>query len=40
MAHLTSGAANFTPKRTDEDDEFYMIVDLHDREHPKEVGRW
>jgi hypothetical protein len=22
------------------DDQFYMIVDIRDREHPKEVGRW
>lgn len=39
-AHLTTGAADFTPKRATGDDQFYMIVDLHDREHPKEIGRW
>ncbi|HEV8019856.1 MAG TPA: hypothetical protein VGP41_01260 [Candidatus Lustribacter sp.] len=40
QAHITSGAADFIPKRATEDDQFYMIVDLHDREHPKEIGRW
>ncbi len=39
LAHITSGAADFTPKRS-EDDEFYRIVDISDLAHPKEVGRW
>jgi hypothetical protein len=39
LAHLTSGAADFTPKRNS-DDQFYRIVDISDPAHPKEVGRW
>jgi hypothetical protein len=38
-AHLTTGSADFTPKRTN-DDQFYMTVDLTDPAHPKEAGRW
>lgn len=39
LLHVTGGAADFTPKRS-EDDEFYRIVDVSDPVHPKEVGRW
>ncbi len=39
VAHITSGAADFTPNRK-EDDEFYRIVDISDLAHPKEIGRW
>ena len=38
-AHISSGAADFEPKDP-RDYQFYMIVDLEDRENPKEVGRW
>ena len=39
LLHVTGGAADFTPKRS-EDDQFYRIVDISDPAHPKEVGRW
>jgi hypothetical protein len=39
LAHITSGAADFTPNRSS-DDEFYRIVDIADPAHPHEVGRW
>jgi hypothetical protein len=39
FAHLSTGAADFTP--TDpHDDQFYMIVDVRDPRRPREVGRW
>jgi hypothetical protein len=39
FAHLTTGMPDFNP--TNElDDQFYVIVDLRDPRHPKEVGRW
>jgi len=38
-AHISSGAADFEPKDA-RDYQFYMIVDLEDRAHPREVGRW
>jgi hypothetical protein len=40
VAYLTTGSADFTPKRATTDDEFYMSVDLKDRAHPREIGRW
>ena len=39
LLHVTGGAADFTPKRS-EDDEFYRIVDISDPTRPKEAGRW
>ena len=39
FAHLTTGAADFDPTNSN-DDQFYMIVDLRDPRHPREVGRW
>ncbi len=38
-AHISTGAADFEPKHP-KDHQFYMIVDLQDRENPVEVGRW
>ena len=38
-AYLSTGAKDFTP-HNDHDDQFLMIVDMHDPAHPKEVGRW
>jgi len=38
-AHISTGAPDFLPA-TKGDDQFYMIVDVADREHPREVGRW
>lgn len=40
VAHITTGTPDFKPKRSARDDELYMTVDLRDREHPKEIGRW
>ena len=40
-AYLSSGAPDFTPAVPPRgDDQFLMIVDLADRAHPREVGRW
>lgn len=39
FAHMTTGAADFDPTNP-KDDQFYMIVDLRDRRHPREVARW
>src|SRR5580693_6674628 len=39
FAHVTTGTADFDPTNTN-DDQFYMIVDLRDPRHPREVGRW
>ena len=39
-AHISTGAADFEPKSDPRDHQFYMIVDLDDRENPREVGRW
>ncbi|MDE3078202.1 MAG: hypothetical protein KGJ86_22490, partial [Chloroflexota bacterium] len=38
-AHLSTGMPDFKPAQP-EDDQFYVIVDLKDPEHPVEVGRW
>lgn len=38
-AYLTTGAKDFTP-RNPLDDQFFMVVDMNDPSHPKEVGRW
>jgi hypothetical protein len=38
-AYLSTGAGDFTP-RNKLDDQFLMIVDLSDRYHPREAGRW
>jgi hypothetical protein len=38
-AHLSTGAPDFEPS-DGKDHQFYMIVDLEDRAHPREVGRW
>jgi hypothetical protein len=38
-AHLSTGAPDFVPTYPP-DDQFYMIVDIQDPEHPREVGRW
>ncbi len=38
-AYLSTGARDFTP-RNPLDDQFFMIVDVSEPEHPKEVGRW
>jgi hypothetical protein len=38
-AHISSGAPDFVPKRP-QDNQIYLIVDLIDPNHPKEVGRW
>ena len=39
FAHVTTGTADFDPTNKS-DDQFYMIVDLRDPRHPREVGRW
>ncbi|MBZ5698461.1 MAG: hypothetical protein LAN18_07925 [Acidobacteriia bacterium] len=39
FAHLTTGMPDFEPTNS-KDDQFYVIVDLRDPRHPKEVGRW
>lgn len=38
-AYLATGGKDFAP-RNPKDDQFLMIVDMHDPAHPKEVGRW
>jgi len=38
-AYLSTGAKDFVP-RNKNDDQFLMIVDMHDAAHPKEAGRW
>jgi hypothetical protein len=38
-AHLSTGMPDFRPTNQ-KDDQFYVIVDLKDPEHPVEVGRW
>jgi hypothetical protein len=39
FAHLTTGMPDVTPTNP-KDDQFYVIVDLRDPRHPREVGRW
>jgi hypothetical protein len=38
-AYLSTGARDFRSRNKD-DDQFLMIVDLHDPAHPREAGRW
>jgi hypothetical protein len=38
-AYLTTGAKDFSPINK-LDDQFFMVVDMSDPRHPKEVGRW
>ena len=38
-AYLSTGAKDFVPK-DQLDDQMFMIVDMNDPRHPKEVGRW
>ncbi|MDE3193531.1 MAG: hypothetical protein KGN00_07585 [Chloroflexota bacterium] len=37
--HLSTGAADFEPN-DEKDDQFYVVVDIRDVTHPREVGRW
>ncbi|HTS48828.1 MAG TPA: hypothetical protein VMH05_12845 [Bryobacteraceae bacterium] len=39
FAHLTTGMPDFDPTNPN-DDQFYLVVDLRDPRHPREVGRW
>jgi hypothetical protein len=39
FAHISTGAADFEPNDP-RDHQFYMIVDITDRAHPTEAGRW
>ena len=39
FAHLATGMPDFHPTHRN-DDQFYVIVDLRDPRHPREVGRW
>jgi hypothetical protein len=39
FAHLTTGMPDFDPTNP-KDDQIYVIVDLRDPRHPREVGRW
>ncbi|MGH9359487.1 MAG: LVIVD repeat-containing protein, partial [Terriglobia bacterium] len=39
FAHLSTGARDSNPTNP-HDDQFYMVVDLRDPRHPREVGRW
>src|SRR5262249_41421390 len=38
--HVSTGMPDFQPRRPTLDDQIYVIVDLKDPAHPKEVGRW
>ena len=38
-AYLTTGAKDFVPKNK-LDDQFFMVVDMNNPAHPREVGRW
>lgn len=39
-AYVSTGMPDFRPRRPGKDDQIFVIVDLHDPAHPKEVGRW
>jgi len=39
FAHLSTGMSDFEPTNS-KDDQFYLIVDLRDPRHPREVARW
>jgi hypothetical protein len=39
FAHLSSGSRDSNPSNP-KDDQFYLVVDLRDPRHPREVGRW
>lgn len=39
FAHLSTGTADFDPTNPP-DDQFYVVVDLRDPRHPREVSRW
>ena len=39
FAHLSTGTADSHPTNPI-DDQFYVVVDVRDRKHPREVGRW
>jgi hypothetical protein len=39
FAHLSTGTSDSSPARP-KDDQFYVVVDLRDPQHPHEVGRW
>jgi len=39
FAHLSTGAADFSPTNA-QDDQFYLVVDVRDPRKPREVGRW
>jgi hypothetical protein len=39
FAHLSTGMRDSSPSNP-KDDQFYVIVDLRDPRHPREVGRW
>jgi len=39
FAHISTGMPGVTPDDP-KDDQFYVIVDLRDPRHPREVGRW
>jgi hypothetical protein len=39
FAHLSTGTRDSQPSNP-KDDQFYLIVDVRDPQHPREVGRW
>jgi hypothetical protein len=39
FAHLSTGTGDSNPSNP-KDDQFYVVVDLRDPRHPREVGRW
>jgi hypothetical protein len=38
--HVSTGMPDFQPRRPGLDDQIYVIADLADPAHPREVGRW